>query len=73
MNVIDVPVVGQSYNLDDWAVDCQRTINLYLQAVESGDAPQVSALIPTPGLIKKYEFATGAIRGMYALTDRDLS
>ena len=70
MNVIDVPVVGQSYHLDDWAIDCQRTINLYPQVVESGNAPQVTALIPTPGLIKKYEFATGAIRGMYALTDR---
>lgn len=70
MNVIDVPVVGQSYHLDDWAIDCQRTINLYPQVVESQNAPQVTALIPTPGLIKKYEFATGAIRGMYALTDR---
>lgn len=70
MNVIDIPIVGQSYNLDDWAIDCQRTINLYPQVVESGNAPQVTALIPTPGLIKKYEFATGAIRGMYALTDR---
>lgn len=70
MNVIDIPVVGQSYHLDDWAVDCQRTVNLYPQVVESGNAPQVSALIPTPGLIKRYEFATGSIRGMYALTDR---
>lgn len=70
MNVIDIPIVGQSYHLDDWVVDCQRTINLYPQAVESQNAPQVTALIPTPGLIKKYEFATGAIRGMYALTDR---
>lgn len=70
MNVIDIPIVGQSYHLDDWVIDCQRTINLYPQAVESQNAPQVTALIPTPGLIKKYEFATGAIRGMYALTDR---
>ncbi len=70
MNVIDIPVVGQSYHLDDWAVDCQRTVNLYPQVVESGNTPQVSALIPTPGLIKKYEFEGGAIRGMYALTDR---
>lgn len=72
MAVIDLPIVGQSYHLEDWAVDCQRTINLYPQAVESGNAPQVSALIPTPGLIKKYELAGGAIRGMYALTDRVL-
>lgn len=70
MNVIDIPIVGQSYHLEDWSIDCQRTINLYPQVVESGNAPQVSALIPTPGLIKKYEFETGSIRGMYALTDR---
>ena len=70
MAVINVPIVGQSYHLKDWAIDCQRTINLYPQVVESGNTPQVSALIPTPGLIKKYEFATGSIRGRYALTDR---
>jgi len=70
MAVIDIPVVGQSYHLQDWAIDCQRTVNLYPQIVESGNAPQVSALIPTPGLIEKYELEGGAIRGMYALTDR---
>lgn len=72
MAVIDIPVVGQSYHLQDWAIDCQRTVNLYPQIVESGNAPQVSALIPTPGLIKKYELEGGAIRGMYALNDRML-
>ena len=46
--IIDVPFVGQSYHLKDWAVDCQRTLNLYPQSVESGNAPQVSALLPTP-------------------------
>ena len=70
MASIDIPVVGQSYHLKDWSIDCQRTVNLYPQVVESGNTPQVSALIPTPGLIKKYEFATSSIRGMYALTDR---
>ena len=72
MAVIDIPVVGQSYHLQDWAIDCQRTVNLYPQIVESGNAPQVSALIPTPGLIEKYELEGGAIRGMYALNDRML-
>ncbi|EMI9072077.1 hypothetical protein RH602_003833, partial [Acinetobacter baumannii] len=48
-NIIDVPFVGQSYHLKDWSVDCQRTLNLYPQSVESGNAPQVSALLPTPG------------------------
>ncbi|HEM7794389.1 TPA: hypothetical protein U2L15_003205 [Acinetobacter nosocomialis] len=63
--IIDVPFVGQSYHLKDWAVDCQRTLNLYPQIVESGNAPQVSALLPTPGLTKKFELK-GQVRGMYS-------
>ncbi|MCM1964192.1 packaged DNA stabilization protein [Acinetobacter pittii] len=62
--IIDVPFVGQSYHLKDWAVDCQRTLNLYPQSVESGNAPQVSALLPTPGLIAKHELS-GPIRGLF--------
>ena len=42
MAVIDLPIVGQSYHLKDWAIDCQRTLNFYPQVVESGNAPQVS-------------------------------
>ncbi|NNH35720.1 hypothetical protein HLH12_09205 [Acinetobacter sp. NIPH 2377] len=68
MTVIDLPIVGQSYHLKDWAIDCQRTLNFYPQVVESGNAPQVSALLPTPGLVKRFEFS-GAIRGLYALND----
>ena len=71
MAVIDIPMVGQSYNLRDWAIDCQRTINLFPQVVESQNAPQVSALLPTPGLTRKFKF-DGRIRGLYALTDRML-
>ena len=71
MAVIDIPIVGQSYNLRDWAIDCQRTINLFPQVVESQNAPQVSALLPTPGLTRKFKF-DGRIRGLYALTDRML-
>lgn len=77
-NIIDVPMVGQSYHLKDWSIDCQRTLNLYPQAVESGNAQQVSALLPTEGLTKLYEFTgssqqyDGKIRGIYALTDRVL-
>lgn len=68
MAVIDLPIVGQSYHLKDWAIDCQRTLNFYPQVVESGNTPQVSALLPTPGLVKRFEFS-GAIRGLYALND----
>lgn len=62
--IIDVPFVGQSYHMKDWAVDCQRTLNLYPQIVESGNAPQISALLPTPGLVAKYELS-GPVRGLY--------
>src|SRR5690606_502048 len=46
--------------------------------VESGNAPQVSALLPTEGLTKLYEFVgesqqySAKVRGIYALTDRVL-
>lgn len=63
---IDVPIVGQSYHLKDWAVDCQRTLNLYPQVVESGNSPQVSALLPTPGLLVKYQLE-GPVRGVYPI------
>ncbi|MBR7729492.1 packaged DNA stabilization protein [Acinetobacter nosocomialis] len=66
--IIDIPFVGQSYHMKDWAVDCQRTLNLYPQTVESGNAPQVSALLPTPGLIAKYELS-GPVRGLYTLSE----
>lgn len=68
MAVIDIPIVGQSYHLKDWAIDCQRTLNLYPQAVESGNGPNVSALLPTPGLVHRFQF-DGLIRGLYALSD----
>lgn len=71
MNIIDIPIVGQSYHLKDWSIDCQRTLNLYPQVVESGNTPQVSALLPTEGLTLKYTLS-GVIRGIYALSDRIL-
>ena len=69
--LIDIPIVGQSYHLQDWAIDCQRTLNLYPQVIESGNTQSVSALLPTEGLYKRFEF-TGAIRGLYTLPDRFL-
>lgn len=66
--VIDVPIVGQSYHLRDWSIDCQKTVNLYPQVVESGNAPQVSALLCTPGLFKRFDLS-GKIRGLYALSN----
>lgn len=67
--VVDIPIVGQSYHLKDWSIDCQRTVNLYPQIVESGNTPQVSALLCTPGLFKRFELL-GKIRGLYAYSDK---
>lgn len=66
--VIDIPIVGPSYHLKDWALDCQRTLNLYPQIIESGNGPSVSALLPTPGLVERFKLE-GMIRGLYALSD----
>ena len=68
MAKIKLPIVGQSYHLPDWSIDCQRTINMYPQVIESGNTPYVSALLPTAGLVKKHQFS-GSIRGLYALPD----
>lgn len=67
--IIDIPIVGQSYHLKDWSIDCQRTVNLYPQVVESGNTPQVSALLCTPGLLKRFEL-NGKIRGLYTYSDK---
>ncbi len=70
MPVIDLPIVGQSYHLKDWSIDCQRTLNMYPQAIESGNTPQVSALLPTEGLLRRFSFAAGSVRGLYSVMDR---
>lgn len=67
--LIDIPIVGQSYHLKDWSIDCQRTVNLYPQIVESGNTPQVSALLCTPGLFKRFEL-NGKIRGLYTCANK---
>lgn len=73
MSAIDIAIVGQSYHLQDWAVDCQRTLNLYPQAIESGNTRSVSALLPTDGLIKRFEFdEVGFVRGLYQVADKVL-
>ena len=71
MAKIKLPIVGQSYHLPDWSIDCQRSINLYPQVIESGNTPYVSALLPTDGLVKKRQFS-GTIRGLYSLSDSAL-
>lgn len=73
MAMMNLPMVGQSYHLDDWHIDCQRTLNFYPQAVESGNGRYVSALLPTDGLTLLHTLDGGAVRGLYAVADRLLA
>ena len=56
--------VGPSYKLDSVNVDCQRCVNLYPEAIESGTGKggQRYYLRPTPGLTRLAEVGNGPIR-----------
>lgn len=62
-------LIGGAYSLDNIEIDAQTCINWYAQAPESGGGQP--ALIPTPGLVKKYELS-GAIKGMQRLSNNTL-
>jgi len=56
--------VGQSYNLPNKRINCQRLVNMFLEADESG-APRENApeyLKNTPGYRKLFELGTGPCR-----------
>jgi hypothetical protein len=57
-------IIGQAYNLPNKRINCQRLVNWYLEADESG-SPKENApawLKNTPGYRKLYELGTGPIR-----------
>jgi hypothetical protein len=62
-----VPFVGPSYNLTTRKADCQRTVNMYLKAVESGAGRAKYILESVPGLLFFNGPFTGAIRAMAAV------
>ena len=45
-----IPLVGPSYTSRSIAAECQRTVNWYIEAIESGAGPAPAVLYPTPGL-----------------------
>ena len=59
-------LVGGAYSLDNIEIDCQTCINWYAQAPENGGGQ--SALIPTAGLVTKYQLS-GAVKGMQRLSN----
>lgn len=56
--------IGPAYKLQSVAVDAQRCINLFPEAIESGlgKGSQVAYLKPTPGLTEIFSVGTGPIR-----------
>lgn len=67
--MIPLSLVGAAYAQPDFSLDAQTCINLYPQAAESGGG--VSALLPTPGLIRLFDLQD-ACRGLLVLEDGGL-
>lgn len=59
-----IPVVGQTYESRSPAVDAQRTINWYLEHVESGTGKARSVLYPCPGLEPFGLLTDAPVRGL---------
>ena len=57
--------VGQAYTADSLAADAQSTMNLYLEAVESGEGQNTNYLRLKPGLTLALTCATSPIRGIW--------
>jgi hypothetical protein len=57
-------LIGQAYSLPDVTIDCQRMVNLYIEAIESGMGKDeaVAYLRGTPGLEKLFEIGSGECR-----------
>ncbi|MET3414823.1 packaged DNA stabilization protein [Methylobacterium sp. 1030] len=58
-----LPLVGPSYRLDGRSFDCQRTINLFLIASETGTSKSPACLRLTPGLALFAQAGGGPGRG----------
>lgn len=65
----EFPFLGGSFNGRSLSFDAQRTVNLYLEASESGTSRSPAMLIGTPGLLLWTALAGGRVRGMIAFSD----
>lgn len=64
---------GASYTLQSISADCQKTMNLYLEAVESGQGKSAYILLPTPGL-KIFSGNSGSqVRGELTINARSFA
>jgi len=67
--VASIPLVGPTYQSKSVAAECQRTINWYVEAMESQQGKAPAVLYPTPGLRALAGWpggSTGSWRGLYA-------
>lgn len=59
------PFIGPSYPSQSVSADCQRTINFYLEQIESGTGINDFVLYWTPGLLAFTTLGGGPIRGLW--------
>lgn len=60
-----IPVVGGTYESRSVAVDAQKTVNFYVERVESGTGKAKAVLYPTPGLQLFTTLPHGHVRALY--------
>src|ERR1700739_4545271 len=63
-------LVGPTYALQSVNADCQRSINWYVENVESGDGKSARILLPTPGLSVFSNNAGAQVRGEITINGR---
>ena len=63
-------LVGPAYRSQSVIADCQTLINLYLEAIESGQGKSAAALYRTPGLLKLYDLGQVGSRGLITAQGR---
>lgn len=62
--------VGPSYRSQSVNADCQMTMNLYVESVESGQGKGPLALYCTPGLNQLYNLGSAGVRGIITAQGR---
>ena len=68
---MQIPIVGQSYNLTTRKADVQRSINLFPSIVESGSGKSPAILQSIPGLTL-FSTPTGAVRGLFYTSENSM-
>ena len=58
--MIEIPFVGQSYQVSEIDVSAQRTVNLYLEVYDDGKVKTPMSLKATPGLLRGATMSYGA-------------